>query len=293
MTDPVTSKRRAPALGRGLSALLGDTAVDRGPANDGVREIAIADISADPDQPRRFFDSESIDELAASIAARGVLQPIVVRPFGDKYRIVAGERRWRAAQRAHLHQIPAIIRDFDDAITLEVALIENIQRASLNAIEEGEAYKRLIEQYGHSQDTLGKIVHKSRSHVANLMRLLDLPFPVRSMVADGRLSMGHARALLGADDAVRLAQEVIEKNLSVRDVERLVKRAKRSAPIEYKSMSGPVPDSDIGMLERQLGDLLGLNVTISHKSGAGSVTLHYATLDQLDMICQRLSGEKI
>ena len=293
MTEPVTAKRRAPALGRGLSALLGDSDVERGPANDGVREIAIADIAPDPDQPRRFFDSEALDELAASIAMRGVLQPIVVRPIGDKFRIVAGERRWRAAQRAHLHQIPAIIREFDDGVTLEVALIENIQRADLNAIEEGEAYKRLIELHGHSQEALGKIVHKSRSHVANLMRLLDLPFPVRAMVADGRLSMGHARALLGADDAVTLAQDVIAKSLSVRDVERLIKRSKRSGPVEYKSMSGPVPDEDIAMLQRQLGDLLGLNVSITHKANAGSVTLHYATLDQLDMICQRLSGEKI
>ena len=293
MSDPIAAKRRAPALGRGLSALLGDSDVDRGPASDGVREISIADISPDPDQPRRFFDSEALDELAASITTRGVLQPIVVRPLGDKYRIVAGERRWRAAQRAQLHQIPAIIREFDDAATLEVALIENIQRADLNAIEEGEAYKRLIGQFGHSQEALGKIVHKSRSHVANLMRLLDLPAPVRAMVADGRLSMGHARALLGADDAVLLAQEVIAKNLSVRDVEKLVKRGKRPAPTEYKSMTGPVPDADIAMLERQLGDLLGLKVGITHKSGAGSVILNYATLDQLDMICQRLSGEKI
>jgi ParB family transcriptional regulator, chromosome partitioning protein len=293
MTEPVTAKRRAPALGRGLSALLGDTENERGTTNDGVREIAIVDISADPDQPRRFFDSEALDELAASIAVRGVLQPIVVRPLGDKFRIVAGERRWRAAQRAHLHQIPAIIREFDDGMTLEVALIENIQRADLNAIEEGEAYKRLIDQFGHSQEALGKIVHKSRSHVANLMRLLDLPPHVRAMVADGRLSMGHARALLGAEDAVALAQEVIAKNLSVRDVEKLIKRAKRPGPIEYKSMTGPVPDEDIAMLQRQLGDLLGLNVAISHKAGTGSVTLHYATLDQLDMICQRLSGEKI
>ena len=293
MTEPVTARRRAPALGRGLSALLGDSEVERGPANDGVREIAIADILADPDQPRRFFDSEALDELAASIATHGVLQPVVVRPAGDKYRIVAGERRWRAAQRAQLHQIPAIIREFDDGVTLEVALIENIQRANLNAIEEGEAYRRLIDQFGHSQEALGKIVHKSRSHVANLMRLLDLPPPVRAMVSDGRLSMGHARALLGADDPVRLATDVVEKSLSVRDVEKLIKRAKRPGQIEYKSITGPAPDADIAMLQRQLGDLLGLNVGISHKAGAGSVTLHYATLDQLDMICQRLSGEKI
>lgn len=293
MSDPVAAKRRAPALGRGLSALLGDSDAERGAANDGVREIAIADITPDPDQPRRFFDSESLDELAASIASRGVLQPIVVRPLGDKFRIVAGERRWRAAQRAQLHQIPAIIREYDDGVTLEVALIENIQRANLNAIEEGEAYRRLIELHGHSQEALGKIVHKSRSHVANLMRLLDLPLPVRSMVADGRLSMGHARALLGATDPLSVAQDVFDRNLSVRDVEKLIKQAGRPAPVEYKSMRGPAPDDDIAMLQRQLGDLIGLNVAITHNGGSGSVTLHYATLDQLDMICQRLSGEKI
>ncbi len=293
MSDSVPAKRRPLALGRGLSALLGDSDAERGNADGGVREIAIADISADPDQPRRFFDSEALDELAASIAARGVLQPIVVRPFGEKFRIVAGERRWRAAQRAQLHQIPAIIREFDENATLEVALIENIQRADLSAIEEGEAYRRLVDQFGHSQEALGKIVHKSRSHVANLMRLLDLPFPVRAMVADGRLSMGHARALLGAADPVDVAKYVLAKNLSVRDVETLIRRERRPAAIEVKSIPANAPDADILMLQRQLGDLLGLNVGITHKSGAGSVTLHYATLDQLDMICQRLSGDKI
>ena len=291
MTDALTSKRRAPALGRGLSALLGDSDVDRSAANDGVREIAIADITPDPDQPRRHFDEAALDELAASIAARGVLQPIVVRPHGDKFRIVAGERRWRAAQRAQLHQIPAIIRAFDDGATLEVAIIENIQRADLSAIEEGEAYRRLIDLHGHSQDALAKLVHKSRSHIANLMRLLDLPPLVRAMVGDGRLSMGHARALLGAADAAALAEDIIARGLSVRDVERRMKTAKRSAPV--KNTPGTVPDADIAMLQRQLGDLLGLNVAITHQGGAGSVTLAYASLDQLDMICQRLSGERI
>lgn len=293
MSDPLAARRRTPALGRGLSALLGDTETERNVDSDGIREIAISDILPDPAQPRRHFDSDKLDELADSIARRGVLQPIVVRPSGDKFRIVAGERRWRAAQRAHLHQIPAIVREFDESTTLEVALIENIQRADLNAIEEGEAYKRLIDQFGHSQDALSKIVHKSRSHVANLMRLLDLPEAVRLAVADGRLSMGHARALLGASDPEALARQVIDDGLSVRDVEKLIKRSKRPGPIEYKSMTGPVPDDDIAMLERQLGDLLGLTVGIVHKGGAGSVVLNYATLDQLDMICQRLSGEKI
>jgi len=291
--DAAPLRRKAPGLGRGLSALLGDVEREPQPGDSGVREIAIADIAPHPDQPRRFFDDAALDELAASIASRGVLQPIVVRPVGGKFQIVAGERRWRAAQRAHLHQIPAIIRDFDDSATLEIALMENIQREGLNAIEEGESYRRLIDDFGHSHEALGKLVHKSRSHVANLMRLLDLPAPVRAMVADGQLSMGHARALLGVPDAEALARDAVAKNLSVRDVERLAKRAKAPAPIEYKSMDGPQRDQDITMLERQLGDILGLKVGIAHGAKGGSVTLNYATLDQLDMICQRLSGEKI
>lgn len=289
--EPLPLRRKSPGLGRGLSALLGEVARDPGVVDDGVREIAIADISPHPDQPRRHFDEEALVELADSIKLRGVLQPIVVRPAGDKFQIVAGERRWRAAQRAQLHQIPAIIRDYDDSSVLEIALIENIQREELNAIEEGEAYARLTRDYGHSQESLGKIVHKSRSHIANLMRLLDLPLAVRAMVADGRLQMGHARALLGAPDAEILAEQAISKGFSVRDVERLAKRAKKpeaeaKTPVSHRN-------EDIAMLERQLGDLLGLKVDIAHSANGGSVSLQYATLDQLDMICQRLSGEKI
>jgi ParB family transcriptional regulator, chromosome partitioning protein len=288
-----TPKRRAPGLGRGLSALLGEAgSTQDDAANDGIREVPISDIFPDPDQPRRHFDDDGIDELAASIATRGVLQPIVVRPTGGGgYRIVAGERRWRAAQRAHLHQMPVIVKDYDDNTTLEVALLENIQRSDLNAIEEGMAYLRLITHFNHTQEALGKIVHKSRSHVANLIRLLDLPESVRGAVAAGQLSMGHARALLGAKDPATLAAEVIAKGLSVRETERLVKRGAKSASATRSEK--PATDQDIAMLERQLGDLLGLNVAIQHKGGSGSVTLAYATLDQLDMICQRLSGEKI
>lgn len=294
MSDEVAPKRRAPGLGRGLSALLGDagSTQEAAAANDGVREVPITDVFPDPDQPRRTFDDDSLDELAASITARGILQPIVVRPTGGGgYRIVAGERRWRAAQRAHLHQVPVIIKDYDDNTTLEVALLENIQRADLNAIEEGMAYVRLITQFNHTQEALGKIVHKSRSHVANLIRLLDLPESVRGAVAAGQLSMGHARALLSAYDPATMAAEVIAKGLSVRETERLVKRGLPTKT--QKTGAKPVADQDIAMLERQLGDLLGLHVTIAHKGGSGTVSLAYATLDQLDMICQRLSGEKI
>jgi len=290
-------RRKAPGLGRGLSALLGDAAP--APGNDSgdrsVRSIAIADISPHPDQPRRHFDDAALAELAESIAKRGVLQPIVVRPLGDKFQLVAGERRWRAAQRAHLHEIPCIIKDFDESVTLEVALVENIQRADLNAIEEGEAYARLTRQFGHSQDAVAKLVHKSRSHVANLMRLLDLPTAVRAHAAEGRLSMGHARALLGVADADALADEAIAKGWSVRDIEAAAKRAKKPSHTGGKSSDGVSreADADIALLERQLGDLLGLKIAISHKGTGGSVTLNYATLDQLDLICQRLSGESI
>ena len=289
--ESLVPKRRAPGLGRGLSALLGDATPAAEPSRpDGVREIAIADIAPHPGQPRRHFDEAALDELAASIAARGVLQPIVVRPVGDRYQIVAGERRWRAAQKARLHSIPAIVRAFDEGTTLEVALIENIQREQLNAIEEGEAYRRLIDDFGHSADALAKLLHKSRSHVANLMRLIDLPAAVRAMVADGRLSMGHARTLIGLDNAEELANEIVARGLSVRAAEALVKKAKRPLPIEYKSMPERGSNADIMLLERQLGDVLGLKVSITHKGGAGAVAVSYATLDQLDMICQRLTG---
>ncbi len=289
MRDAVPAKRRSPGLGRGLSALLGEasTGSDQSGA---VRELAIADIAPHPGQPRRHFDDAALDELAASIAARGVLQPIVVRPVGDRYEIVAGERRWRAAQRAQLHVIPAIVRSFDDGATLEVALIENIQREQLNAIEEGEAYRRLIDDHGHNSEALAKLLSKSRSHVANLMRLGDLPLAVRAMVADGRLQMGHARALLGCEDAETLAEQVVAKGLSVRATEALAKRSKRPASLERKSMPERGSNADIALLERQLGDLLGLKVAITHRDGAGSVTIGYATLDQLDLVCQRLSG---
>lgn len=292
--DP-SAKRRAPGLGRGLSALLGDVApAETGSHGDGVREISIVDIAPHPGQPRRVFDDAALDELAASIRARGVLQPIVVRKVNDKYQIVAGERRWRAAQRAQLHAIPAIVRSFDDAVTLEVALLENIQRADLNAIEEGEAYARLTAEFGHSQEALARIVHKSRSHVANLMRLLDLPPSVRDMIADGRLSMGHARALINSPHAQAIADEAVIRGLSVREVEKLVRKGREpKAGAKKPAIAGVASDADVALLERQLGDILGLNVRISHNGAAGTVTLSYATLDQLDMICQRLSGEGI
>ncbi len=287
-------------LGRGLSALLGDVereAPIEGDAasGDGARPIAVAEIHPHPGQPRRHFDEEALDELAASIAARGVLQPIVVRKIENGYQIVAGERRWRAAQRARLHEIPALVRTLTDAETLEIAIIENIQRADLNAIEEAEAYQRLIGEYGHSPEALGKFVNKSRSHVANLLRLLELPDGVQQRVAEGALSMGHARALITADDPDTLAIEVTRRGLSVRETERLARQARgQTAPRSRAAPRQPAsPDADIVALQRQLGDMLGLAVEIAHDGEGGAVTLRYSSLDQLDMICQRLSGERI
>lgn len=295
MSDDLIRKRPG-GLGRGLSALLGEVsreeAIGGGTGAPGIQSIPVASIRPHPGQPRRYFDDGALEELARSIAARGVIQPIVVRPHEGGYQIVAGERRWRAAQRAHLHEIPAVVRDFSETETLEVALVENIQRQDLNAIEEAEAYQRLISDFGHSQEELAKLVHKSRSHVANMIRLLALPQPVRDMVADGRLSMGHARALITAPDPLALAEQIVTGGLSVRETERLANAAKpkpsRPGKMEYKGS-----DADVVALERQLGDLLGLKVAIRHGPGGGSVTLSYATLEQLDMICQRLSGEPI
>jgi ParB family chromosome partitioning protein len=288
-------------LGRGLSALLGDIEREQpvvatdSPVGDGARLLPVADIRPHPGQPRRHFDEDALDELAASIAARGMLQPIVVRKMADGYQIVAGERRWRAAQRARLHDVPVLVRTLSDAETLEIAIIENIQRADLNAIEEAEAYQRLIADFGHTQEALGNFVSKSRSHVANLLRLLDLPTGVRQQVATGALSMGHARALITADDPEALAVEVTRRNLSVRETERLARSAKGdAAPRPRSGARAPAtPDADILALQRQLGDMLGLSVDIAHDGEGGAVTLRYSSLDQLDMICQRLSGEPI
>jgi len=293
----MASKKRPGGLGRGLSALLGEAAQEQpvaaGATRPGVTLVAVARLSPHPDQPRRHFDEDALGELAASIAARGVIQPIVVRPLGRDFQIVAGERRWRAAQRAKLHEVPVIVRDFDDAETLEIALVENIQREELNAIEEAEAYRRLIGDFGHSQEALGRLVHKSRSHVANLLRLLDLPAPVRGMVADGRISMGHARAIATAGDPETLAVEIADKGMSVRQAEALA-RKERGAPVKLRGV--PVvssEDADSRALERHLSDLLGLRVTLAPVGAGGVLTIAYSSLDQLDMVCQRLSGETI
>jgi len=290
---------RQRGLGRGLSALLGDPQPELESVRAaGVREIDIAAITPNPQQPRRTFTEEAIAELAASIAERGVLQPILVRELrGGKFELIAGERRWRASQRAQLHRIPAIVRDYDPAASAEVALIENIQREDLNALEEADAYASLIERYGHGQEAVAKLVGKSRSHVANLLRLRDLPEFVREALRAGQLSMGHARAMATASDPEALAREVIADGLSVRQTEQLAKAGKPSAANAgqrgLSGKAGGVQDADVAALERQLGDVLGLRVKIAAKGSAGTVTLHFSTLDQLDLVCQRLTGEPI
>lgn len=289
-------------LGRGLSALLGEVAAEQpiAPAAarpSGVQMIQVAAIEPNPDQPRRHFDEAALAELAASIAERGVIQPIVLRPhpFSGGYQIIAGERRWRAAQRARIHEMPAVVRELSDSETFELAIIENVQRQDLNAIEEAEAYQKLIAGYGHTQEALGKLVGKSRSHVANFLRLLELPQPVRALVAEGSLSMGHARAIIGLPDVEAVAAEVVSRGLSVRDTEKLAKAGKGGGTAPKPKAEAPVrsADADISALERHLGDILGLKVSIEHGEKGGRISIAYSTLEQLDLVCQRLSGEPI
>jgi ParB family chromosome partitioning protein len=303
----MSADKPAKGLGMGLQALLGEAARpaaasatgEGSSSRGGVREVEVARIRPNPNQPRVQFDEEALDELAESIRQRGVLQPILLRPEGEDYMIIAGERRWRAAQRARLHAIPAIVREIDESTTSEIALIENIQRLDLNPLEEAEGYRQLIQRHGHTQDEVGRIVHKSRSHVANLLRLLDLPEFVRQSLLQGDISMGHARAVATSDDPEQLAREIIAKGLSVRQAEARARREKSrpgpGADIGRASArnAAKVVDADLEVLERQRGDLLGLRVQVVHKGQGGAVTLHYSSLDQLDMICQRLSGEPI
>ena len=291
--------KKATGLGRGLSALIDESVRpgrDGTQSGAGVRGIEVGRVRPNPLQPRKIFDDEALAELAASIAERGVLQPILVRTVDDGFEIIAGERRWRAAQKAQLHEIPAIVRDFDESATAEIALIENIQREDLSAIEEAEGYRQLIERFGHGQDAVAKLVGKSRSHVANLLRLLGLPESVQQMLLRGDISMGHARAILTAPDPEQLAQEIAKNGLSVRQAEKLAKQVKPGAGSDMaravERNQRPV-DADLEALERQLGDLLGLRVKVAHGRSGGTVALHYSTLDQLDLICQRLSGEPI
>lgn len=309
LAGPAAPRRKA-ALGRGLQALLGETRREEpvasggggnGPVmvESGLASLLVSSIEPDPDQPRRQFDEAALDELAASIAARGVLQPVIVVPLGEgHYRLVAGERRWRAAQRAKVHEIPALVRKLTQREVMAIALIENLQREDLNPIEEARAYQRLAESESMTQAEIAKMVDKSRSHVANIQRLLALPEPVTKMVEAGELSMGHARALIGVEDAEALAQQAVAKGLSVREVEQMVRRqsgretaAPRRARNEFKSAES----ADIQAMQAHLEEFLGLSVKISVDADprSGAVTIRYRTLDQLDLICQRLTGEGI
>ena len=303
----MTAKR--PALGRGLGALLGEsrreeplvsapTASGNGSVT-GLAMLAVADIVPHPAQPRRRFEETALSELAASIAARGVIQPIIVTPLNSgqgsgKWQLVAGERRWRAAQRAQLHEIPAIIRELSDREVTALALIENLQREDLNPIEEARAYHRLSEDDGLTQAEIAQLVDKSRSHVANLQRLLALPEPVIELVEEGKLSMGHARALIGAEGATELAVRAVASQLSVREVERLVRRgaAPAAAPRRARGPRDPEATADIAAVQSHLEEFLGLSVRINTDADprSGAVTIRYRTLDQLDLICQRLTG---
>lgn len=305
-------------LGKGLSALMGETRreeplvrgevtdsldssrrSDAGHARTGLASLAIASIEPLPGQPRRYFDEQALAELSASIAARGVIQPIIVRPLaGGRYQLVAGERRWRAAQKAQLHEIPALVRDLDEREVMALALIENIQREDLNPVEEARAYQRLSDEEGMTQGEIAKLVDKSRSHVANLQRLLGLSEEILTMVEQGDLSMGHARALIGFDNAASLATQAVLQKLSVRDVERMVKAG--SAPGESerrkaRTSRDPAKDADIAAVQGHLEEFLGLPVKIKTDLDprSGTVTIKYRTLDQLDLVCQRLTGGDI
>lgn len=296
-------------LGKGLGALLGETRreeplVRRDAANTDVpapgasmlRMLALATIKPLPGNPRKHFDEAALEELAASIAARGVIQPIIVRPHphgGEGYQLVAGERRWRAAQKARLHEIPALVRQLSDREVMALALIENLQREDLNPVEEARAYHRLSEQEGMIQVDIAKMVEKSRSHVANMMRLMTLPDPVLDLIEQNKLSMGHARALIGRADAKQIAEIAVAEGLSVRDIETLTRKQAKNGTTATSDPYQPAENADIVAVQQHLEEFLGLSVKIKPEVDPrkGTMTIRYTTLDQLDLLCQRLTGE--
>ena len=305
----MSKKPEKRGLGRGLSALMAD--IEAEPVSPHVSEsksaisgggisLPIEKISANPDQPRQDFHQDDLNDLAASVAEKGIIQPIIVRPDpkqAEMYQIVAGERRWRAAQIAQLHDIPVIVREMDDTEMLEVAIIENVQRANLNPVEEALGFKQLMESFGHTQEKLAKALGKSRSHIANVLRLLSLPEDVLRLLRAGELSSGHARALVTADNPSKLAAIVVSKGLSVRQTERLAKQDDADrvrAKVKRTISSGP-KDADTIVLEDDLAANLNMKVSIDHKDGSstGAITISYKTLEQLDALCQLLSARPL
>ncbi len=304
------SKREKRGLGRGLSALMSDIDADvtsgDAPSSDATpsarrpdARLPIESIHPNPDQPRRSFTDDALNELANSIKEKGVIQPLIVRPAPgkpDQYQIVAGERRWRASQIAQLHDLPVIIRDFDDAEVLEIAIIENIQRADLNPVEEATGYRQLIDRFGHTQEKLATAMGKSRSHIANLMRLLQLPEDVQAMLTAGQLSAGHARALITLPNASELAREIVAKGLSVRDAEKLAAVSGTTAekPKKTKANASSDKDADTRALESDLSAALGTKVAIDHSAntGKGKITIEYKDLEALDDLMRLLNGSQ-
>jgi len=296
-------KKAKRGLGRGLSALMSDVAEVSGTDEAGPkspdRNVPIEQLEPNPDQPRRLFDQDKLDDLAQSIREKGIIQPLVVRPNPRKagfFEIVAGERRWRAAQRAQIHEVPVIVRQFDDTETLEIAIIENIQRADLNPVEEAAGYAQLMQRFGHTQEKLASALGKSRSHIANLMRLLSLPEEVQDLVRKGELTSGHARALVTAEDPVALAREIVRKSLSVRETEMLVRNAAQQAPGSGTKKPAPEgKDPDTKLLEGDLSATLGMTVAVKHKPGqsAGTLTISYSSFDQLDDLCRILTSRRM
>ena len=298
------SPNKGRGLGRGLSALMADVPTQsEAPSEDVVKSTTLVSIDLifpNPDQPRKSFDEGDLDELASSLREKGIIQPLIVRPdtTGQKgaYQIVAGERRWRAAARAQIHEVPVIVRDFNDTEVLELGIIENIQRADLNAVEEALAYNQLIQRHGHTQDAVAKAMGKSRSHITNLLRLLTLPDDVQDKVVTGALSMGHARAMISADNPSKIAQTVIAKGLSVRQTEELVKNGSNSGKSGGssggRSGGSSDKDADTRALEGELSAQLRMGVSISHNPGndGGQIVIKYKDLEQLDDLCRLLAG---
>ncbi len=299
----MVNKRERAGLGRGLSALMADIDTASRMTNDQdqaslgprtLKRVPIDRINPNPDQPRRRFAQTALDELAASIREKGVIQPLIVRPDPnrpDAYQIVAGERRWRAAQQVQLHELPVVIRDFDDIEVLEIAIIENVQRADLNAMEEAQGYRQLIDRFGHTQEKLAQALGKSRSHIANMMRLLALPDEIQDLVRGGQLTAGHARALLTVNDPMALARKAVANGWSVRDVEKQAKPRRATTP-KHRSRSGSVKDADTAALESDLSAAIGMPVSIEYDpaSGEGRVSIKYKDLQALDDIVRLLGG---